>query len=435
MKIIYRPEVDALRAIAVISVIIYHAQIKVFNYQLFQGGFLGVDIFFVISGYLITSLIFKELTFTGKLSLNNFYQKRLRRILPALLFVMISSLPFAWVFLFPNDFVNFAKSILSSLGFFSNIYFHYSGLIYGSEDGLLKPFLHLWSLSIEEQYYFFFPLLLLICFKYFRKYIFFFLIIFFFISIIFADWGSRNFFSFTFYSIHSRIWEFIAGSLIAYLEINLKVKKNSISNSIFVFTGLLFIGYSIFFYNEKDIHHPSIYTLIPIVGTCLILWFSNKQELITKILSFKLFVGIGLISYSLYLWHYPLLAFARISGFFYENDFNKLLLLFLLIIFSVTTYFIIERPFRNKIYPFKLIFFIILINFIILAVVSFIIIMNNGFVNRLIVKEKFQEQNTYLYLLQDGEPCFGRKENFCQFGSGEKKNNLIRRLAFSQFIF
>ena len=131
---------------------------------------------------------------------------------------------------------------------------------------------------------------------------------------------------------------------------------------------MLFIGYYIFFYNEKDIHHPSIYTLIPIVGTCLILWFSNKQELITKILSFKLFVGIGLISYSLYLWHYPLLAFARISGFFYENDFNKLLLLFLLIIFSVTTYFIIERPFRNKIYPFKLIFFIILINFIILKV-------------------------------------------------------------------
>jgi len=425
MKIIYRPEVDALRAIAVISVIIYHAQIKVFNYQLFQGGFLGVDIFFVISGYLITSLIFKELTFTGKLSLNNFYQKRIRRILPALLFVMISSLPFAWVFLFPNDFVDFAKSILSSLGFFSNFYFHYSGLIYGSEDGLLKPFLHLWSLSIEEQYYFFFPLLLLICFKYFRKYIFFFLIIFFFISIIFADWGSRNFFSFTFYSIHSRIWEFIAGSLVAYLEINLKEKKNSISNSIFVFTGLLFIGYSIFFYNEKDIHHPSIYTLIPIVGTCLILWFSNKQELITKILSFKLFVAIGLISYSLYLWHYPLLAFARISGFFYENDFKKLLLLFLLIIFSVTTYFIIERPFRNKIYSFKLIFFIILINFIILAVVSFIIIMNNGFVNRLIVKEKFQEQNTYLYLSQDGEPCFGRKENFCQFGSGEKKIILL----------
>ena len=198
MKIIYRPEVDALRAIAVISVIIYHAQIKVFNYQLFQGGFLGVDIFFVISGYLITSLIFKELIFTGRLSLNNFYQKRLRRILPALLFVMISSLPFAWVFLFPNDFVNFAKSILSSLGFFSNIYFHYSGLIYGSEDGLLKPFLHLWSLSIEEQYYFFFPLLLLICFKYFRNYIFFFLIIFFFYKYNICRLGKSKFFFFYF---------------------------------------------------------------------------------------------------------------------------------------------------------------------------------------------------------------------------------------------
>ena len=171
MKIIYRPEVDALRAIAVISVIIYHAQIKVFNYQLFQGGFLGVDIFFVISGYLITSLIFKELIFTGRLSLNNFYQKRLRRILPALLFVMISSLPFAWVFLFPNDFVDFAKSILSSLGFFSNFYFHYSGLIYGSEDGLLKPFLHLWSLSIEEQFYLIFPFFLFFIIKFYKSYL------------------------------------------------------------------------------------------------------------------------------------------------------------------------------------------------------------------------------------------------------------------------
>lgn len=188
---------------------------------------------------------------------------------------------------------------------------------------------------------------------------------------------------------------------------------------------MLFIGYSILFFNEKVIQHPSLLTLIPIAGTCLFLWFSNQHELITKILSFKLLVGIGLISYSLYLWHYPILAFARISDFFYENELNKLILLFILIIFSLTTYFAVEKPFRKKIYSFKLIFFIIFLNFLTLSVISFIIIMNNGFPNRLIVKEKFQTQNTYLYLSQNGETCFGRKNNFCQFGSSEKKIILL----------
>ena len=121
MKLSYRPEIDGLRAIAVIAVIFYHAQITIFNHQPFQGGFIGVDIFFVISGYLITSIILKELITSGNFSFKYFYERRIRRILPVLLFVMLISLPFAWSYIIPGSFIDFAKSILYSLGFSSNL--------------------------------------------------------------------------------------------------------------------------------------------------------------------------------------------------------------------------------------------------------------------------------------------------------------------------
>ena len=124
MKLIYRPEIDGLRAIAVLSVILYHAEISFFGKNLFQGGFIGVDFFFVISGYLITSLILKELELTGNFSFKNFYERRARRILPVLLFVMLLSLPFAWKYLLPSSFIDYAKSLLYSLGFTSNFYFY-----------------------------------------------------------------------------------------------------------------------------------------------------------------------------------------------------------------------------------------------------------------------------------------------------------------------
>jgi len=159
MKLTYRPEIDGLRAIAVGAVILYHAQITIFGYQPFKGGFIGVDIFFVISGYLITSIILKELVTTGSFSFKHFYERRIRRILPALLFVMLVSLPFAWMYLLPNSFVDFSKSILYSVGFSSNFYFHYTGKIYGAINSLYLPFLHTWSLAVEEQFYIIFPVI------------------------------------------------------------------------------------------------------------------------------------------------------------------------------------------------------------------------------------------------------------------------------------
>jgi peptidoglycan/LPS O-acetylase OafA/YrhL len=348
MKLTYRSEIDGLRAIAVCAVIIYHAQITILRHEPFIGGFIGVDIFFVISGYLITSIILKELVATGTFSFKYFYERRVRRILPVLLFVMLVSLPFAWMYLLPSSLIDFSKSILYSLGFSSNFYFWYSGQQYDADSGLFKPFLHTWSLSIEEQFYILFPIVLIVTFKYLRKYLIHILIISFFLSLAVADWTSRNYSSASFYFLHTRMWELLAGSILAYLEISKGHRsKNKKLNLILPLTGLILIGHSILFFNDK-ILHPSFYTLSPVIGVCLIIWFSNKDELITKILSTKLFVGIGLISYSLYLWHYPIFAFMRISGLISGSIIGKLILIFILFFLSILSYLFIERPFRNR---------------------------------------------------------------------------------------
>ncbi len=376
MKLTYRPEIDGLRAIAVVAVILYHAQITILGHQPFKGGFIGVDIFFVISGYLITSIILKELVTTGSFSFKHFYERRIRRILPALLFVMLVSLPFAWVYMLPSSFIDFSKSILYSLGFSSNFYFHYSGQEYGAESGLLKPFLHTWSLSVEEQFYILFPIVLLITFKYFRKYLIHILILGFFVSLGLAEWGSRNHSSFNFYVLPTRGWELLAGSILAYFEINNGHRsKNRILNLILPFIGLVLIGHSILFFND-EMFHPSFYTLSPIIGVCLIIWFSNKNEIITKIISTKLFVGVGLISYSLYLWHYPIFAFGRITEFTQGGLFYKLLLATTIIILSIFSYYFIERPARNKNNKFKFIFLIIILNYLFIFCLSLFILNN-----------------------------------------------------------
>ena len=381
MNVKYRPEIDGLRAIAVGFVILYHAQITILGHQPFKGGFIGVDIFFVISGYLITSIILKELLTTETFSFINFYKRRARRILPVLLFVMVTSIPFAWVYLFPNAFIDFSKSILYSLGFSSNFYFHYSGQEYGATNGLLKPFLHTWSLSVEEQYYILFPILLLVTFKYFKKYLIHILILGFVISLGLAEWTSRNYSSISFYFLHTRMWELLAGSILAYFEIaNGHRTKHKILNQILPLTGLILIGYSILFFDDK-IYHPSFYTLSPIIGVCLIIWFSNKDEIITKILSTKLFVGIGLISYSLYLWHYPIFAFFRVNQFT-NNIINQLFVILIILILSLSSYFFIEKFFRNKKNDFNYTkLFILLLYFILILSLNFIII-KKGIPNR-----------------------------------------------------
>jgi peptidoglycan/LPS O-acetylase OafA/YrhL len=440
MKLFYRPEIDGLRAIAVIAVILYHSQIAILGHQPFKGGFIGVDIFFVISGYLITSIILKELLTTGSFSFKIFYERRIRRILPALLLVMMVSLPFAWMYLLPSSFVDFSKSILYSLGFSSNIYFYYSGQQYGAESGLLKPFLHTWSLSVEEQFYILFPIVLIITFKYFKKYLIYILILGFLISLGLANWGSKNYPSLNFYILPTRAWELLAGSILAYFEITKGYRsKNKTLNSILPIVGIFLIVSSILFFNDVIIH-PSFYTLSPIIGVCLIIWFSDKDLLITRILSTKLFLGIGLISYSLYLWHYPIFAFYRINSDYIHNIFSfldnnfldlkakffisKILIIFFLFILSIISFFI-EKKFRNDQLNFKQVIKIILFIYFIITCFCSIVILRDGFSTRLpdlLEKQKFQfSPQPYSLLVDDKKvPCLNNSSN-CRFNTNSKK--------------
>ena len=420
IKLKYRPEIDTLRAIAVSAVIIYHAKISLFGNLIFSGGFLGVDIFFIISGYLITSIILKELLEKNSFSFRNFYIKRVRRILPALLFVMLVSIPFSWIYLYPSDLVSFSKSILYSLGFGSNFYFHFSGLEYGSPEGLLKPFLHTWSLSVEEQYYILFPIGLVLVFKYYRKHLLYFLLACLVISLMLADWGSKNYVSATFYFLHSRIWELILGSLLAYYEIKLGHRgQNKILCQILPILGLALIFFS-FLYFDNNIFHPSFYTLIPAIGVTFVMWFSYRDNLVLRILSNKVFVKIGLISYSLYLWHYPIFSFANHLEIFFNNNFEKLILILLTFLLSIFTYYFIEQPARKNI-SLKAIISSVSVIFLIISIYSVTVIIMDGFNNRIKVKN-YQKKHTFLYLEQDDRACFGR---ICNFGSNKKKIILL----------
>ena len=430
MKLTYRPEIDGLRAVSVISVVLYHAKLTFFGYQPFKGGFIGVDIFFVISGYLITSIILKELIITGSFSFKYFYERRIRRILPALLFVMLASLPFAWIYLLPSSFIDLLKSIIYSLGFSSNFYFHYSDTQYAAESGLLKPFLHTWSLSVEEQYYILFPLIFLISFKYFRKYLIYILILGFIISLTLADWGSRNHPQFTFYVLPTRGWELLAGSILAYFEISKGFRsKFSKLNLIFPSIGLLLIIHSIIFFNDKMLH-PSFYTISPIIGACLVIWFSNKNEITTKILSTKLFVGIGLISYSLYLWHFPIFAYARNIGLILKFENAIYLLILLSILLSVFSYFFIEKKFRDKNFQFKKIFKSVCFMYVFILIFSLIVILNDGIKKRFPqILNNIDSEDDIFYALKnkDGNICLGHF--YC--ASNEKSDKKVFLLGDS----
>jgi peptidoglycan/LPS O-acetylase OafA/YrhL len=425
LNIKYRPEIDGLRAVAVVAVILYHAQITIFGHQPFKGGFIGVDIFFVISGYLITSIILKELITTGEFSFKFFYERRIRRIVPPMLIVMLASLPLAWMYLLPSSLIDFSKSILYSLGFSSNFYFWISGQVYGAGSGFLKPFLHTWSLAVEEQFYILFPIFLLIVFKFFKKYFAFVLISVFIISLGLADWGSRNYPSSTFYLIYGRVWELIIGSGLAYLEyikrFNVSNKKFNAVTIILPSIGFILILLTIIFFKHR-FPHPSLYTLIPVLSVCLIIYFSNKNEIITKVLSSKLFVKIGLISYSLYLWHFPFFAFDRITEFSKDDFFKKILIGVVILLLSIISYYFIEKPARNRKYKFKFILSnILLFSFILIFINSFIIL-KKGYPERVseILRESLNDKPWDLLENSQNKKCFNNKER-CIFNPTSNK--------------
>ena len=325
----YRSDIDGMRALAVIPVVLFHAGIPQFS-----GGYIGVDIFFVISGFLITTLLLKDFH-QKKIDLLNFYLRRVRRIVPALLFSIFLMLPY--------QLKDFAESIISTTFFLSNFHFWIeSGYFDVSSE--FKPLLHTWSLSIEEQYYIFFPLILIFILK--KKIFFISILLVFFISLIFSEFASDKYISANYFLTPSRIWEIVAGCLCAnflfYHKKKIYIIPNNLRNKLPIL-GFALITFSIFLFDDQT-KFPSLIGLIPVLGISMIIIFNNNKNIIYKILSKNYLVKIGLISYSVYLFHQPIFAFGRFI------ELNNLLFNMLIptsFLFGYASWRFIEKPFRN----------------------------------------------------------------------------------------
>lgn len=344
MTLQYRPEIDGLRAIAVVAVVLYHAEFIFRDVNLFKGGFIGVDVFFVISGYLISSIILREMN-EGRFSFVGFYERRARRILPVLFTVMLVSIPFAWLYMLPKAVKEFSGSVLSALVFGSNLWFLQEDS-YWAEPSALKPFLHTWSLSVEEQFYVLFPIILLLLWKFAREYLASIFVLGFLLSLHLADFGSANYAEATFFLLPTRGWELLAGAILAKLEMTNARMSHSFLAVTMPVMGLFLIGGAVVLL-DNGMRYPSLITLFPVVGTMILIWFCHKGELVTELLSSKPFVSVGLISYGFYLWHYPVFAFSQIKDDT-PTQYDKMVWIILSLFLSAITYFLIEKPARNS---------------------------------------------------------------------------------------
>jgi len=335
----YRPEIDGLRAIAIIPVILFHA-----GFEWFSGGYVGVDVFFVISGYLIASIIIREKE-AGTFSFIHFYERRARRILPALLFILLLCIPCAWFLLLPQELVDFGKSLVASSLFSSNILFWLESDYFGAETEFI-PLIHTWSLAIEEQFYLFFPVLMTSCWALGKRRLVLILASIAIVSFSFSEWGWRHFPEANFYLLMSRIWELMIGVLVAFYLFQNKQAKGFFSEFASIF-GLSLILFSVLFLNKTH-PFPSVYALLPIIGTALVILFTHSKTLVYRLLSTKALILIGLISYSAYLWHQPLFVFTRL----HLIDKPSPLLMGCLSLFSLFLAYLswrfIETPFRDK---------------------------------------------------------------------------------------
>jgi peptidoglycan/LPS O-acetylase OafA/YrhL len=422
----YRADIDGLRAISVLSVLIYHAKFNLNGLNLLSGGFLGVDIFFVISGYLISSFIFKEYSLYNNFSFKNFYNRRIRRIIPVLMFITLATMPVAYIFLLPYNLIEFSNSIFFSTFFLSNIYFVYDGLQYGGDLSISKPFLHTWSLSVEEQFYLFFPLLTLFFLRFIQKYIFELFLIIIVFSLINAEFGSYNNQINNFYLLTSRIWEIFFGVIVAFFHHkNFTCTKNNffiefITMSCFLVVIISFIVF------DNELKHPSLLTIIPVLATSLIIYLNINNTFVNKFLSLKFFVYTGLISYSLYLWHFPILSFMYLLGL--DSNFYSLLAIVISFPLSIFTYHLIEKKFRNsKIINNKKCYFFLSVSIIFIIFFVFLVHKTDGFSSRgnILFKKDLSQKPWEILKSSDNEICHLRTNDFCNYEFTNSSNNIF----------
>jgi peptidoglycan/LPS O-acetylase OafA/YrhL len=341
-KLHYRPDIDGLRAIAVLSVLAYHLRIN-----MFRGGFVGVDVFFVISGYLISAIILKDIA-AETFSIVSFYERRVRRIVPALIAVLVGTSLLAYFFFLPTELIGFAKSLLAALFSVSNFYFwRQSGYFSAPVD--TKPLVHTWSLAVEEQFYIFLPIFLFLAHRFFPRRLRSSITVIALVSFVLSAVGAFRDPTAAFYLLHTRAWELLLGVLIS-LDVFPEI-RGSVLRNVSTICGLGLISAAVFGFSAYT-PFPGIAALLPCVGAALIIAAGQSgNSLVGRMLSLKPMVFIGLISYSLYLWHWPIIVFQGMDSLGVNGAPQrvvKIICILASLALATLSWKYVELPFRAK---------------------------------------------------------------------------------------
>lgn len=421
----YRREIDGLRALAIVPVILFHA-----GFVGFSGGYVGVDVFFVISGYLITTILAAELN-NNAYSIVNFYERRARRILPALFVMLAVTLPIAYGLLNPADLRAYAKSLLGSVLFLANVTaYMQSGYFDAASD--IKPLMHLWSLAIEEQYYVLFPVLLAFLWKFRQAKVMAVVTLISAISLLTAEIKLNKDASIAFFYLHSRAWELGVGALLALMmQASAKPKILDIRASVrqvLALGGLAMIVYAIVSF-DKGMRFPGVSALVPVLGAVFVIAFATPETWAGKLLGARWLVGVGLISYSAYLWHQPIFAFARYQS---PNHLGQPVLMGLIFLTGAIAYLswrFVEAPFRNKVFMTRRSLAIMALSGIVLfSAFAVLINVKQGFPGRY-PKEFASAFDPYK--VKEGKFCDFKKVagvddlDFCEFGDAASKTTVV----------
>lgn len=347
----YRPEIDGLRALAVLPVMLYHAALPGFS-----GGYVGVDVFFVISGYLISGIILSDLD-KDRFSILNFYERRIRRILPALFVTLLISTIIAWLVFLPRDFKEYAQSLVATVSFTSNFLLMRDSGYFDSANEF-RPLLHSWSLAIEEQYYIFFPPLIALLWRWARAWMGTILLVVLLISFAWSIHLSATTPAHAYYGLGARIWELLIGVHITLMwraagqagQARPLARLSDMGADLLCGVGLALIAYAVVAFDAQTAF-PGPFAALPAIGTALILLAARPGGAVHRLLSARPLVGIGLISYSAYLFHQPALAFLRYLRLEDPTMAMRVAILVFVLVLAWLSWRFVEAPFRHRDWP------------------------------------------------------------------------------------
>ncbi|MDM9629014.1 acyltransferase family protein [Rhizobium sp. S152] len=388
----YRAEIDGLRAIAVVPVLLFHAAIYPFS-----GGYVGVDIFFVISGYLITGILMKEIE-QGSFSVVGFYDRRIRRIYPALFATIIVTAIAAAFVLYADDLKDFGQSVVATLTFMSNVLFWHE-TNYFAPNAEFKPLLHTWSLAVEEQFYVLFPLLLSVLAHRGRRGRFAVIAVLTLISFGAAEVAASRSPASAFFLLPFRSWELSAGALLALYE-NGRARPAGRIASFGGAIGLLLIAYSVVGL-DLETPFPGRWALLPVCGALLVLHFAQASNLIGRMLGSPVPVAIGLISFSLYLVHQPIFALYRYARITEPSRFEMMALIALSFVLASISWKLIEQPFRRVRFRSRTVFASAACGSLALVSVGLVVHVNAGFPSWTLARLSPQQAVVYRNLLEE----------------------------------